>query len=80
MIKLQEHLCLKKNNFCYNNVNCEECKHNVKKAPKKDYCNFCIVASYTNKPFKVTTRPGREVEIQFNFCPYCGRKLFKGDV
>ena len=38
-------------------------------------CSYCLGVSYTDKPFKVITQMGREVEVQFNFCPYCGRKL-----
>lgn len=46
---------------------------------KPDYdrggCSFCNGVSYTEKPFKVTTQTGRNVETKFQYCPNCGRKL-----
>ena len=40
-----------------------------------DGCEYCRIASYTEKPFIVITQMGREVKTQFNFCPHCGRRL-----
>lgn len=38
-------------------------------------CDKCRGISYTDKPFKVTTQLGYDVEAIFNFCPVCGRDL-----
>lgn len=41
-------------------------------------CKYCTGVFYTSKPFHVRTQMGRDVEVIFNHCPYCGRNL-KGD-
>lgn len=38
-------------------------------------CKYCSGVCYTNKPFKVTTQLGKQVEVPFNFCPVCGSDL-----
>lgn len=38
-------------------------------------CEYCRGAAYTDKPFKVITQMGREVEVIFNFCPVCGNEI-----
>jgi hypothetical protein len=38
-------------------------------------CKHCCGRSYTEKPFKVITQMGKEVMVQFNFCPNCGADM-----
>ena len=38
-------------------------------------CSGCRGAVYTDELFEVTNPHGVEVDVQFNFCPVCGRKL-----
>lgn len=42
-------------------------------------CIFCNDAEYTEEPFKVLTHSRRVVEVQFNFCPFCGRNMRSKD-
>lgn len=42
-------------------------------------CDYCRGRFHTTKPFKVITQLGKEVEVEFNFCPYCGAKIGSGD-
>ena len=38
-------------------------------------CEYCKGRAYTKKPLTVITRYGRRIELTFEFCPKCGRKL-----
>ena len=38
-------------------------------------CDYCRGTSYTNDPFKIITKMGREVMVVFNHCPNCGAKM-----
>lgn len=38
-------------------------------------CDYCREAKFTDRPFTVITQMGREVEMQFNYCPNCGAKM-----
>ena len=46
---------------------------------KHGRCDYCRGATYTDKPFKVITQLGREVEVQFHFCPNCGSDMRGAD-
>ena len=45
-----------------------------KNKPSKG-CEYCKGRAYTKKPLTVITRYGRRIELTFEFCPKCGRKL-----
>lgn len=38
-------------------------------------CERCRDATYTEKPFEVTTQRGVKLSVQFHHCPNCGRNL-----
>ena len=38
-------------------------------------CEYCRGAVYSNKPLKVITLMGRELEVIFSYCPVCGDQL-----
>lgn len=38
-------------------------------------CEYCRGAVYSNKPLKVITIMGRELEVIFRYCPVCGDEL-----
>lgn len=38
-------------------------------------CKFCKGRSYTKKPLTVITRTMKHVEVVFEYCPACGRKM-----
>lgn len=38
-------------------------------------CQYCRNVAFTNEPFKVITKMGREIEVTFNHCPVCGDAL-----
>lgn len=42
---------------------------------EKKGCEYCKGRAYTKKPLTVITRYGRRIELTFEFCPKCGRKL-----
>lgn len=42
-------------------------------------CEYCRNATYTAEPFVVTTHMGKEIEVQFHFCPYCGARIDGGN-
>ena len=46
-----------------------------KYATSHDRCRFCRGATYTDNPFTVITQRGKEVEVQFHYCPNCGSKI-----
>lgn len=41
-------------------------------------CEYCKGRAYTKKPLTVITRYGRKIELAFEYCPKCGRKM-KGE-
>lgn len=41
-------------------------------------CEYCKGRAFTNKPLTVTTRTMKRVQVVFNFCPKCGRKMNGG--
>lgn len=41
----------------------------------KKGCEYCKGRAYTKKPLTVITRYGKRIELTFEFCPKCGRKL-----
>lgn len=41
----------------------------------KKGCEYCKGRAYTKKPLTVITRYGRRIELTFEYCPKCGRKL-----
>lgn len=38
-------------------------------------CEYCKGRAYTKKPLTVITKYGRKIELVFEFCPNCGRKM-----
>lgn len=38
-------------------------------------CEYCKGRAYTKKPLTVITKYGRRIELVFEFCPNCGRKM-----
>lgn len=38
-------------------------------------CEYCEGRAYTKKPLTVITKYGRKIELVFEFCPNCGRKM-----
>lgn len=38
-------------------------------------CRLCIGRAFSPEPFLVETHRGNRVEVVFNYCPACGRKL-----
>ena len=44
-------------------------------AAEHERCQYCRAATYTDKPFKVITQRGKEVYVQFKYCPNCGSKI-----
>ena len=38
-------------------------------------CKYCIGKVHTRKPFRVFTQSGASLDVIFDFCPCCGRKL-----
>lgn len=41
-------------------------------------CEYCKGRAYTKKPLTVITKYGRNIELVFEFCPNCGRKMKGG--
>jgi hypothetical protein len=41
-------------------------------------CEYCKGRAYTKKPLTVITKYGRKIELVFEFCPNCGRKMKGG--
>ena len=41
----------------------------------KKGCEYCKGRAYTKKPLIVITKYGRRIELVFEYCPNCGRKL-----
>lgn len=54
-----------------------ECVDNVLKELVADNkgCQYCKGRAYTKKPLTVITRYGRRIELTFDYCPKCGRRL-----
>lgn len=50
-----------------------------KMGPDRKKCVYCRYAEYTEEPFKVLVHSRRVVEVQFYFCPFCGRNLRSKD-
>lgn len=50
-----------------------------KSMTKEERCEYCRCAVYTDKPFKVTTQMGFELEVVFKYCPVCGNELPKSE-
>jgi hypothetical protein len=42
-------------------------------------CEYCKGRAYTKKPLTVITKYGRRIELVFEFCPNCGRKMKGSD-
>lgn len=42
---------------------------------REQECGGCRGAVHTDELFEVTNPHGVKVDVQFNFCPVCGRKL-----
>ena len=38
-------------------------------------CEYCDGRAYSENPLTVTTVCGRRIELAFEYCPKCGRKL-----
>ena len=38
-------------------------------------CEYCKGRAYTKKPLTVITRYGRRIELAFDYCPKCGRRI-----
>jgi hypothetical protein len=38
-------------------------------------CEYCDGREYSEKPLTVITVGGRRIELAFEYCPKCGRKL-----
>ncbi len=38
-------------------------------------CEYCKGRAYTKKPLTVITRYGRRIELTFDYCPKCGRRI-----
>lgn len=45
---------------------------------KSKGCEYCKGRAYTKKPLTVITKYGRRIELVFEFCPNCGRKMKGG--
>ena len=45
---------------------------------KKMGCKFCKGRAYSKKPLTVITRTMKKVEVVFEYCPSCGRKMNGG--
>lgn len=43
--------------------------------PPKKGCEYCKGRAYTKRPLTVITKYGRRIELAFEFCPNCGRKM-----
>ena len=41
----------------------------------KKGCEYCKGRAYTKNPLIVITKYGRRIELVFEYCPNCGRKL-----
>lgn len=41
-------------------------------------CSYCKGRSYSKKPLTVITRTMKRVEVVFEYCPACGRKMNGG--
>lgn len=52
------------------------CKQSDKDSSKG--CEYCKGRAYTKKPLTVITKYGRRIELVFEFCPNCGRKMKGG--
>lgn len=38
-------------------------------------CEYCKGRAYTKKPLTVITKYGRRIELVFDYCPKCGRRI-----
>lgn len=38
-------------------------------------CEYCEGRAYTKEPFTVITRYGLRIELAFDYCPKCGRRI-----
>lgn len=45
----------------------------------KDGCEYCQDCGFTEEPFTVITHRGREINVIFNYCPLCGRNLYRDE-
>ncbi len=43
----------------------------------KDGCEYCRGCVYSDIPFPVITSRGNVRNVIFNFCPFCGRNLYR---
>lgn len=43
--------------------------------PPRKGCDYCKGRAYTKRPLTVITKYGRRIELVFEFCPNCGRKM-----
>ena len=43
-------------------------------------CEYCEGRAYTKKPLTVITKYGRKIELVFEFCPNCGRKMKRDNI
>ncbi len=43
--------------------------------PPNKGCEYCKGRAYTKRPLTVITKYGRRIELTFEFCPNCGRKM-----
>lgn len=48
------------------------------KQRKTKGCSYCKGRAYSKKPLTVITRTMKRVEVVFEYCPVCGRKMNGG--
>lgn len=67
---------------CHHYTRCENLYNaGYRKQSDKDSskgCEYCKGRAYTKKPLTVITKYGRRIELVFEFCPNCGRKMKGG--
>jgi hypothetical protein len=63
-----------------------ECALRVKNAPtiepevrRGNGCSYCKGRAYSKKPLTVITRTMKRVEVVFEYCPSCGKKMNGGE-